>query len=121
MWFSPAWFRRKLLDLVPSKKVQRLKDICDRLTAGCVKIFDAKKAAMKSGDDDLLQNVGEGRDVMSVLRTSIASRLISVQPKVMVCFHPFVVRENMLAAQEDKLPEDELLAQMAYVINAVLR
>ena len=65
---GPAWLRRALLDLVPSRRVQRVKDNCDRVNEGSMRVFYAKKAAIERGDEEVLRMVGEGKDVMSVLR-----------------------------------------------------
>ena len=67
MRLGPAWFRRLLLDLVPYEKLQRVKRSCDVVNRGCLDLFNAKKEALKRGDEALLQLVGEGKDVMSVL------------------------------------------------------
>ena len=67
MRLGPAWFRRKLLDLIPSTKIQRVKDNLDKVNEGCVKIFNAKKHAIQRGDEELLETLGEGKDVLSVL------------------------------------------------------
>ncbi|PIL34328.1 cytochrome P450 [Ganoderma sinense ZZ0214-1] len=97
-YLGPAWFRRFLLDLVPIPKVQRLKTIVDVMSERLKKIYLAKKAALESGDEALLHALGEGKDVMSVLSSA--------------------VRENMTASAEDKLPDDQLLAQMATFLLA---
>ena len=65
---GPAWFRRILLDLAPYEKLQRVKRNCDIVNQGCLSLFNAKKEALRRGDETLLQLVGEGKDVMSVLR-----------------------------------------------------
>ena len=61
-----------MLDALPSPKVQYVKYITDTAHAGCRKIFEEKKAALKSGDQEALLKVGEGKDVMSVLRASFS-------------------------------------------------
>ena len=43
-------------------------------------IFEAKKAAIERGDQELLHTVGEGKDVMSILRELILP--ISAVPQV---------------------------------------
>ena len=40
----------------------------DTMHARSVAIFDAKKAALARGDADVARQVGEGRDIMSILR-----------------------------------------------------
>ena len=62
-----AWFRRLLVDLAPLKTIQRLKFIVDTMHKKSLEIYHAKKAAMGNGDTDLLNAVGEGKDIMSVL------------------------------------------------------
>uniref|UniRef100_A0A5K1K7L5 Cell surface hydrophobicity-associated protein n=1 Tax=Ganoderma boninense TaxID=34458 RepID=A0A5K1K7L5_9APHY len=94
-YLGPAWFRRWLINLTPHKSVQRMKHIVDIMHDRSKEIFEAKKALIQSGDDAMLHQVGEGRDVMSIL-----------------------LRENMRAAEEDKLKDEELLAQMSTFIMA---
>ena len=65
---GPPWFRRKLLDLIPSARIQRFKLLIDVAHAGCRRVFEEKKAALARGDQELLHTVGEGKDIMSVLR-----------------------------------------------------
>ncbi len=63
-----ASFRRRVVELLPNKRVQRLKDISDIMHERSVLIFNEKKAALEKGDDALKHQVGEGRDIMSILR-----------------------------------------------------
>ena len=74
MRLGPAWFRRVLLDLVPSKAIQRSKDNYDAIFGGCVKIFNAKKAAIEKKDENAMQMIGEGKDIMSLLRKYVTAR-----------------------------------------------
>lgn len=53
---------------MPIPKVQHLKSVTDSLTTKTEEIYYAKKAAIESGDKELLHSMGEGKDVMSVLR-----------------------------------------------------
>ncbi|KAI1790098.1 cytochrome P450 [Ganoderma leucocontextum] len=94
-YLGPAWFRRFLLHLVPIPRIQRLKNLTDTLSKAAKDIYLAKKAAIERGDTELLHSVGEGKDIMSVL-----------------------LRENMKASEEDKLPEEEVLSQMGTFILA---
>ncbi|PIL33302.1 cytochrome P450 [Ganoderma sinense ZZ0214-1] len=94
-YLGPAWFRRWLLNLIPQKSVQRMKYIVDTMYERSKEIFEAKKALIESGDDAMLHQVGEGRDVMSIL-----------------------LRENMRASEEDKLDDEQLLSQMSTFIMA---
>ncbi|KAM5539718.1 hypothetical protein V8D89_006531 [Ganoderma adspersum] len=94
-YLGPAWFRRFLLHFVPIPKIQRLKVLTDTLSKAAQDIYLTKKAAIERGDADLLHSVGEGKDIMSVL-----------------------LRENMKASEDDRLPEEEVLAQMGTFILA---
>ncbi|KAL6306629.1 cytochrome P450 monooxygenase [Sparassis latifolia] len=87
---SPA-FRRRVVNMIPSRRVQRMKAIIDTMYRRSQEIFNAKKAALAAGDKAVTQQVGEGKDIMSIL-----------------------IRANMDAKlDEDKLSEEELLAQMS--------
>lgn len=66
----PAWFRRFLLDLVPIKSIQRMKAICDVINERSLAIYNEKKAAIERGDQELLLAMGEGKDMLSILRAS---------------------------------------------------
>ena len=66
-WIGTKSFQRRVVEALPSKNVQRLKEIADVMHARSVLIFNEKKAALEKGDDALRQQVGEGRDVMSIL------------------------------------------------------
>ena len=56
-----------LLDMLPQKKIQRLKYLTDTVHAKSQEIFYAKRAAIERGDQELLHAVGEGKDIMSIL------------------------------------------------------
>ena len=66
-YMGPKWFRRKLLDIVPYKKLQRMKNIVDIMYERSTEIYRAKKAAIESGDQEVLNAMGEGKDIMSSL------------------------------------------------------
>ena len=56
------------MELTPLKTVQRLREVADDLHNRSVLIFNEKKTALEGGDEALKQQIGEGRDVMSILR-----------------------------------------------------
>ena len=110
-YMGPAWFRKRLLDLLPDPKVQRVKRLTSMVYNRSKEIFEAKKAAIKRGDQEMLHTVGEGKDVMSILRRfPLWFSPINIS-------HFASVKANMMASAEDKLPDEELLAQMAYVTH----
>lgn len=65
---GPPGLRRFLLDLTPIANVQRVKDIVDIMDRTSAEILADKKAALASGDEAVLKQVGQGKDLMSVLR-----------------------------------------------------
>ena len=67
-YFGPAWFRRRVLDILPIKSLQRIKNVCDTLYEKAQDILAEKKAAIARGDQEFLDTIGEGRDMMSLLR-----------------------------------------------------
>ncbi|KAI1782200.1 cytochrome P450 [Ganoderma leucocontextum] len=92
---GPARFRRFLLDRVPHKTIQHMKTVCNVMHQRSLDIYNEKKAAIERGDQETLLAVGEGKDMLSIL-----------------------LKENMKAADEDRLPDGELLAQMCTFILA---
>ena len=54
--------------MIPSPRLQRVKYITDTVHDGCRKLLAEKKAALAKGDQELLHAIGEGKDIMSVLR-----------------------------------------------------
>ncbi|KAI0754104.1 cytochrome P450 [Daedaleopsis nitida] len=94
-YMGPAWFRRILVDLIPIPSIQRVKTVNDIVFDHAKRIIAEKKAALKRGDQELLHMVGEGKDIISIM-----------------------LRANMSASEEDRLPDDELLAQMSTFIIA---
>ncbi|KAH9918750.1 cytochrome P450 [Epithele typhae] len=96
-WMGSKEFKRKLVEFIGTQNstVRRLTEIADVMHARSVEIFKEKSTALSQGDEALKQQVGEGKDVMSIL-----------------------LRANMLASEEDKLPDDELIAQVSTMILA---
>ncbi|KII83611.1 hypothetical protein PLICRDRAFT_445033 [Plicaturopsis crispa FD-325 SS-3] len=92
---GPAWLRRRAVDLLPSKDVRHLRDTVDIVQRSSVDIFEQKKRAFLDGEAAVLQQVGQGKDIMSVL-----------------------LKANMEANEQDRLPDEELIAQMSTLIFA---
>ncbi|KAL4249739.1 Cytochrome P450 superfamily protein [Abortiporus biennis] len=92
---GPASFRRRLVEIIPHPLIQKIKDIVDTMQLHSTKIFDGKKQALKAGDEAVVEQISQGKDVMSVL-----------------------MKANMEASKEDKLPEEELLAQVTTLVFA---
>ncbi|EPS93818.1 hypothetical protein FOMPIDRAFT_1135460 [Fomitopsis schrenkii] len=90
---GPPAFRRRMIDFIPSAGLKRMRDISDEIQSHARHIYETKKRAMREGDAVVTQQIGEGKDIMSKL-----------------------MQANMSANEEDRLPEEELLGQMATFI-----
>ncbi|KAJ3480631.1 hypothetical protein NLI96_g8210 [Meripilus lineatus] len=89
-------FRRWVLDnLLPIAKIQRLKVLSDTIKARAKEVIAQKRLALQSGEEAVLQQIGEGKDVISIL-----------------------LRANMKASESERLDEDELAAQTTTLIFA---
>ncbi|KAI0668342.1 cytochrome P450 [Trametes maxima] len=94
---GPAWFRRRVVEALPHGLTQRMKEVSDALEARSLQIVNDKKAALQGGDEALKQQVGEGKDIISVL-----------------------LRENMVASEEDRLSDEEVVAQVSTLVLAAM-
>ena len=61
-------FIKRHFHLVPHPGMQYMKSILDTLHDTSRSIYDEKKAALDSNDEDIKIKVTEGRDLMSVMR-----------------------------------------------------
>ena len=60
-------FRRFIMDILPWKNLHAMRDIVDTLHNVSVEIFGAKKKAPEEGDETVTQQIGQGKDIMSIL------------------------------------------------------
>ncbi|KAL1739497.1 cytochrome P450, partial [Schizophyllum fasciatum] len=90
---GPAWLRRAAVNLIPSRNLHSVRDKVDLMWRTSHEIYAQKRAALAAGDKAVAQQVGKGKDILSLL-----------------------MRANMQA--ESPLPEDEVLAQMSTLIFA---
>lgn len=67
---GPSWFRRWLAKTLPWEDLNRMVDMVDFMHETSTKILEEKKTALEKGDDAVMHQVAEGRDIMSVLRES---------------------------------------------------
>ncbi|KAF9238637.1 cytochrome P450 [Melanogaster broomeanus] len=86
---GPPKFRRYIAEIIPSKDLHELLRVVDIMDKTSIDIFEAKKKALLMGDEAVLKQVGRGKDIMSIL-----------------------LKANMAASEEDRLPDDELIGQM---------
>lgn len=61
-------FRRWVVEHAPFHFVQHPRRIVDTITLETNKILETKKRAFEQGDKAVLEQVGEGRDILSTLR-----------------------------------------------------
>lgn len=66
---GPAKFRAFLVKIAPSKRVQRIREMIDTMEQTSIEILDIKKRAIEAGDHTLMDQIGQGKDLMSILRT----------------------------------------------------
>ena len=64
---GPPRFRRFLVDLLPFESVRRLRSIVDVMYNTSLEILEAKKRALKEGDDVVSRQIGKGKDIISIL------------------------------------------------------
>lgn len=67
MKMGPRALRRAIVSLLPNQHIRRAKEISDSLDDHSRRIFEEKKLAMAKGDQAVLHQVGEGKDIMSKL------------------------------------------------------
>ncbi|RDB26333.1 hypothetical protein Hypma_006808 [Hypsizygus marmoreus] len=88
-------FRRLVIDMLPFwKNLRKLRDIVDISHNTSVKIFEEKKALQEEGEEKLL---GQGKDIISIL-----------------------MKANIEASSEDRLPDSEVLAQISTLTFAAM-
>jgi len=99
-WFtkmgSPG-FLGNLVRYIPWNKLRNMLHVVDVMDQTSKDIFEKKKVALQEGDEATLRQIGEGRDIMSIL-----------------------LRANMTASEEDRLSDSELLGQMSTLIFAAM-
>ena len=71
-------FNRKLLSLIPHRGTQTLYKFITTMHNRSVEIFEGKKAALARGDEAVTRQVGEGKDIMSILCECVLGNFIHV-------------------------------------------
>lgn len=94
---GPSSVRKWLARTLPWKDLNRLVEISEAMHVNSSRIFEAKKRALEKGDDAVMHQVAEGRDIMSIM-----------------------LKANMSASEDARLPESEILAQMSLLIFAAM-
>jgi len=88
-------FRRMLVDVAPIPALHTLKKYVDIIDTRSWEIFNSKKAAFEAGENVAVDQVADGKDVMNIL-----------------------LKEKMKASDEDKLTDEELIANMSILVIA---
>ncbi|KAI0055540.1 cytochrome P450 [Artomyces pyxidatus] len=91
----PSWLLRFGANFVPLPMVHNIIRVTDIMHRYTKEVFDAKKALLEKGDGLFQQQLGEGKDIISVL-----------------------MQRNGDASEEDRLPDDEILGQMTTLLFA---
>ncbi|KAH9846410.1 cytochrome P450 [Lenzites betulinus] len=89
----PLWLIKQVLEMVPSQNMRRMMAISDTMARRSIEIITEKKTALLKGDDALVHQVGEGKDIMSLL-----------------------LKANLTASDAEKHTDEELIAQMSTFI-----
>lgn len=61
-------FRRRMWGLVPLKSFQKATEIIDLMHAESVAVYESKKSALMEGEEAIVHQVGQGKDILSILR-----------------------------------------------------
>ena len=78
-----AAFRKFAAKYIPWKEWQNLVGIVNVMDHTSRHVFDSKKRALEMGDEAVLKQVGEGKDITSVLRTySLLHREVSLDHSI---------------------------------------
>ena len=107
--FNPK-FLKFVGRMLPWPKLNHLLDLAETLNAEARRVYETKKKLLESGDDETVKQVGEGKDILSILST-----YDTVAFWLMALTWIFVVRASAAESEADRLSEDELIGQMAYV------
>ncbi|KDR76361.1 hypothetical protein GALMADRAFT_68089 [Galerina marginata CBS 339.88] len=90
-------FMRFMINFFPNKHLRKVRDIVDVLYNTSIEILESKKKALAEGDEAVAKQIGQGKDIMSIL-----------------------LRANMEASESDALTTEELLGQMSTLTFAAM-
>ncbi|PPQ98755.1 phosphatase sit4 [Panaeolus cyanescens] len=82
-------FSRFFLEVFPWRTLSKIKGLVDVLHSTSVEIFQAKKKALEAGDEAMLEQLGQGKDIISIL-----------------------MKANTRASAEDRMSDTELIGQV---------
>ena len=61
------------MDILPWKTIHEIRDMVDVMDRTSIEIFETKRKALEEGDEAVAQQMGQGKDIMSILSASPAS------------------------------------------------
>lgn len=91
---SPA-FRAAMIDWLPLPALHRVKRIVNKMDTEAKNVYFHKRNAFQAGEQSVLKQVEEGKDIMSVL-----------------------LQANMAASEENRLTDEEIIGQMSLLVIA---
>lgn len=94
---SSPGFRRFMMNFLPWRTLHEVRDITNILSTMAREVLEAKKSAVRQGDAVVLEEIGQGQDLIGIL-----------------------LKANMDASEEDRLTEAELLGQVSTFIFAAM-
>ena len=65
---GPPSFRAAMIDWLPVPELKRLRNVVVKMDSEAKNIYAIKKGSLKAGEESVLRQVGEGKDIMSILR-----------------------------------------------------
>ncbi|KIK57112.1 hypothetical protein GYMLUDRAFT_247366 [Collybiopsis luxurians FD-317 M1] len=83
--------RRFVVDLLPWDDLHHMRDMVDYMHTIASGIYESKKRAFKKGDEAVTQQIGRGKDLISIL-----------------------MKENLKASNEDRLDDSEVISQVFF-------
>ncbi|KAJ7932189.1 cytochrome P450 [Mycena leptocephala] len=92
---TPASFRRWMIDYIPLRDLWLARDLVNAMEDNSKNILAKKKATISGDDATLLEQIGQGKDIMSLL-----------------------MRASAKATPENRLSEQEFLGQMNLIMFA---
>lgn len=61
-----------MLDMLPWKDLHHFRDIVDLIHSTSVEVYESKKKALYAGDEHVAKQIGQGKDILSILSTAIS-------------------------------------------------
>ena len=96
-----------MVELLPIQDVQTLINLSDTLYSEATSLVTRKKAALIKGTTSGDEEIGAGHDILSVLRECGIFIFLKWLDSSFS-----VVKANMEASEEDRLPEEEVIGQV---------